>query len=625
MIDDSDENLAQEATAMQRFQELHVERLTEINRDVDSCYYRSDYQANQTPNNRAFGHIAMMLPEICYSRPSVYLQSSRPKSQKETIDALEAYLNGWSEMGDFGFQLIRTARQMLVGFGVMMCSLQSVSPVGEEGYQGGRVRPRAENVPCNRFLIDHKCDHWLEARLLGHRYERDLDWLYDNRKLYDFDRKLLDSLPASVDDTQDNTSARRDTLTYRHGAGPPRHMVSLCDLWCRERKSIYTLVMAGHVPSSRVLRRADYRGPDSGPYEVFGAYLADGDPYPISLLQAVYLAFREMNAHAVAINDASKTYKKFAIVAAGQKELADAAIAAQNGDVWKLREFNPQLLAQLELGGANQQQVAHYQSLVNDFDQTIGEGSTQRGQPSDKTATAEELASQNADAKKSWVKEQFYVGVTRVYQKVTWFACDEPNIVEEITLLDSGTRQQIEAVFMGGQQPGQENVDWSTIQCSIVDDSMSYQDNQVVQARAQQLTELIPQWYQMKMTMPGVNVGYIVDTWGESNNIKDLDSLVYDDQAIQAAMRQQQQMAAMQQQAQAAAPPGTPIHTPQPVRTPGPMGGGGGGGGGRGAAKGNAGNPRSNGPGMSPLPRSGVPKTVHGPARPHGSRKPVAG
>lgn len=170
-----------------------------------------------------------------------------------------------------------------------------------------------------------------------------------------------------------------------------------------------------------------------------------------------------------------------------------------------------------------------------------------------------------------------------------------------------------EGLFVGGIQPGQEDIDWSGFSIDVIPESMSQTDNQVEQAHAMQLIELMPQLMQMKMTMPGANVDWLVDRLGESHNIKNLSQLVFNEQGM---MQQQAQQQAMQGQPQPGQPaPGGVSPVSSLTANPG-MGFPGGG---MPAPK----SPvfptnkngiaepihKSTGPGTSPLPARGLPRT----------------
>ena len=177
-----------------------------------------------------------------------------------------------------------------------------------------------------------------------------------------------------------------------------------------------------------------------------------------------------------------------------------------------------------------------------------------------------------------------------------------------------------EGLFVGGIQPGQEDIDWSGFSIDIVPESMSQTDNQVEQAHAIQLIELMPQLIQMKTTMPGANVDWLVDRLGESHNIKNLSQLVFNEQAMQQQMMMAQQQQAQQGQQPGQAPPGGGGPSPMSSLTANQ----GMGFPGRGAPaapaphspvfptnKNGVAQPlhKSTGPGTSPLPARGLPKT----------------
>lgn len=176
-----------------------------------------------------------------------------------------------------------------------------------------------------------------------------------------------------------------------------------------------------------------------------------------------------------------------------------------------------------------------------------------------------------------------------------------------------------EGLFVGGIQPGQESIDWTGFTVDILPESMSQTDNQVLQAHAMQMIQVAPEIIQMKMTMPGLNVDYIINQLGEAWNIKNLSKMIFNEQGLQKQMAQQQMQA---QQPQPGQPPG-PGGGPSPMSSLTANTGMGFPGGGLANAhpqpkspvfptnKNGQGMPlyKSQGPGMSPLPKQGLPKT----------------
>jgi hypothetical protein len=86
-------------------------------------------------------------------------------------------------------------------------------------------------------------------------------------------------------------------------------------------------------------------------------------------------------------------------------------------------------------------------------------------------------------------------GLTRV----GWFGFHDPAIVAPVSFTDPMTGMESEGVFLGGQQPGQEDADWTQFNLDIEPMSMRRIDPQ-----QQQGLQLI-QSGQLPGVMPGVN------------------------------------------------------------------------------------------------------------------------
>ena len=550
MLSDDPAKLAEEVEASCRYRRKHLECSATIERAIAGQWYRQDtVQTESGYDNVGFAYKAMMLPALCYARPAVRLDSSQPVTQKPILDSIEMALDDWLERSDFGSQHVDTINQMLSGAAIMMTGLEPIiQPYDEDR---GALLPFGVCCPRDTFILDPACRHWMQARYMGHEYFRDLDWLQDHRKQYDFDGKVLSALPLQVDG-EASTMGVADERAYGRPETPPRHMVRLCDLWVRELNMIYTLVMADQrSPQPQLLRARDYDGPDDGPYVMFGAYQLDGDPWPISRMQANWLANEELNAQTKSISRANQTYKRLVAVDSKNKELQQAIGSADANGIVPVRDFNPAApqFMELNVGGAHPEQLPYVQSCRDRWERGMGIQQSRASRAKEKTATESQIDQANMDADTAWIKECVYKGTTMVLQNVTHYFIQNPAIVREVSRYNPEAQKTEEFLFMGGIQPGQENIDWSTVTVSIVNDSMSLQDNQVIQANAKLLTTMAPQWMQMLMTMPAIRVRYIVDQFGESINIKNLFDLLFDEKMMAVAQQQQvQSAAAMQQQ-----------------------------------------------------------------------------
>lgn len=434
MIDDSAKNLSMEIEDSIKFREIHNRASADISRKFVGSHYRSDFDRSETLDNLVMAYFAWMLPELAYSHPACRVRTSRPVSQQQIADFIEMGLNIWLGKMDYGADDILVTMDMLTSFGVMMVSMQPMEhPTDGMGYNGGALIPSASHVPRDQFVMDGRCSHWTKARFLGHEYFRDFDWMHDNAKVRGYSRKIIDQLEGSQENYNTDDGYQQGEKPFKPATVPPRNQVRLVDLWIKERGKIYTMVMGARTALPMILREEDYDGPEDGPYTVYGAYQVPGDPYPISRIQAEWSAFKELNAQVEAVSEANKTYKRFAIVDAKETELKDAAMNVGNGAVAAVRNFNPQLIHEMQLGGAHPEQLGYLNIIRERFTSGLGFGALQAGKAEDVTATVGQIAQSNADGATAWVKECKYKATAMTMKKVMYYLIHNPNVVMEVS------------------------------------------------------------------------------------------------------------------------------------------------------------------------------------------------
>lgn len=558
MLDTSKDNLCQEITDAITFRKKHLAGTVRIIERYMGNWYRDDYRGPSTPDNLLFAYIATLMPDLCFSDPSARVGSNRPLTYKTICEFLEMGLNSWIARANYGDVHTEIVVDMaLCGYGMSMVGLEPVQQtLVDEQWPGGALKPFVGRVAPDRVILDGRCDHWLDARYVGHEYFRDLDWIKKEGRGKGFDADAIDEIANQTDDWgSGSTWGRQERI--KQAKTPMRNQVHLVDVWVREDNTIHTLSMAGREAQPVELRSFEYKGPATGPYQMYGAYLVPGDPYPISRLQAAFEAFEDLNAHARAATDAAKSYKRGYVVDAAAKELKTQIINMENGGVAAVPGLNPTQYLKLDIGGVNPEQLGWMQETQRRWNRNIGQGDSQRGTSGKGTATAEQITEANVDATVAWIKRMVYHADAMTLEKVMWYFNHEPSIVFDVYRNDPFTQQVFEGIFVGGVQPGQEDMDLSSFHVSILDESMSLTDNQVVQARALQLTQLTPQFVQMLLTMPIVNVQYLVNMLGESMNTKNLFGQLFKPEMI-AAMKMQM----AQQQAQQGQQPGPPGGAP---------------------------------------------------------------
>lgn len=534
MLDLTPENMSEEIEAAEVFRRKHTSRIRDIVRRYVGNWHRMDNSTDPTPDNLVAGYIAFMLPEFSYTTPSATVEAKRPLQHEEIADAVEMMLQQWLKDSDFGDQHQDWVRDALMGFGVMKVGMEPKQQWDDatSGYatsSDGSLIPFACRIPPDQFIMDPRCERWQDARYMGHTYFKDLESLQGDKR---WDAAAVEQMSGMTDDESAYENNADSERPFGLAKTPTRQRVGLVDVWIRETNEIITMGRAGNSMSSIQLRRCKYHGPANGPYTVLGFYTVPGDPYPISPLQFAMEQFEELQAHLGSSSEAARSFKRFVMVNAADEDASNAMINAENGSVMKVRGFSTQNYAAVEAGGGNSEQYQYIGSIRDRWDRTMGMGDAQRGQASGKTATESQIVQSNVDGRTSYMKGRAIKFTTDVLDGVCWYLFHDPNIVEDVSRTDPVTGQTFEGLYLGGIQKGQQGLDWSKFNLNVTPESMSATDNQVVQAHAMQLFQLAPQAMQMMMQMPGINVRWLVKMLGEAMNIKQLPELLFNQQLL---------------------------------------------------------------------------------------------
>jgi len=543
--------LALEVTRAEDFRRKHTTRSREIMKRYIGNWYRQDVTAEPTSENLIASYIAFMLPELSFRKPVVKVSALRPVSHKQIADFMQMGLNSWIGSSNLGEEHQDIVRDMLMGYGVAKVGIEPRDGYMESPLPNyGRLTPFVCRVPPDQLILDPGCEIPALARFVGDCYWKDLDDLINHPERWDPAQIEIVKTWAASDGSGKSTSIER---AVNLGITGDRKRVMLVDLWIPETGELVTLVKGEEKADTKdmILRREKYEGPRTGPYQIFGAYRVAGDPYPISPLQYCMEQFEEMQGHINAGSEAAETFKKFVMVESSQVDLQNAVMTAKNGSVVAVRGLSAASMQQVELGGANADQLQYVAILRDRFDRVLGLGDAQRGRAAGGTATEANIVQSNVDGRTDWLIQQVITGTENVMGKVGWYLFYNPNVaisvsqVQTVTDPITGMQSQkpFEGLFIGGVQPGQEDADWLDFNLNIVVNSMKRPNQGQELAQAMQIMSLAPQAVQMMVQMPMLNVRWILNNIGEAMDIENLADLLINMMALQQFGQSEQQQA----------------------------------------------------------------------------------
>lgn len=518
-------NLMKEINRAEEYRRKHTARIRSIVSRFYGNWYRTDYVADATPENLVFAYVAYMLPELWYANPSTRVTAKRALQHKSIADAMEMALRGWLSETDFTDEGQDVTRDTLMGYGVMQIGVEPRDFSNDRHQADGALKPFACRLSPEQLIMDPKCESPLAARFVGHSYWMDLDQLQADPATWD--PEAVANLESSSNDPEVETQER----SLRQAPTPDRNRVQVIDLWIPEAKKLITMARNSGT-SGVLLRSVDYWGPPEGPYEIYGFYRVPGDPYPLSPLQPIMEQLEELWAHQAQASDEAKSYKRFVLVEASNIEGQKAIQNASSGEMYTVKGLTNNFL-EVEMGGSPQGRLEHIMTLRDRADRTVGLSDAQRGRVTGKTATETDIVQGNVDTRTSFMRQRIQKHTERVLRRVAWYMFFDPAVVMPVQQTDPITGQVSEKTFLGGIQPGQEDVDWVDFNLSIEPTSMQHSDDAQIQQRSLELIQMMQGLAPLLTQMPFINWRYMINMFGESFNQKNLAELLINQQALQ--------------------------------------------------------------------------------------------
>ena len=527
--------LLAEVEAAEKERKHHLANAATLIKRFHGNYY-NQVRGKASPENMIFSYVAQTLPSIVFDNPVVAVKAKRVVTDEPVAKALALAVNGWIADVRLRDELEHAALDMLLGFGCMKVGLETRGDFAGDPSRGVTERstmealtPYAVRISPFDVILDPEASSFAQARFVGHCFSRDLEDLKGDER---YDQDAVKRM--SGDGEHGRESGRPDR---KPGSEGRRSRVTLYELYLPEHRRIATLARYGDGSPAFVRGPEEYHGPDDGPYTLFGVYAVPGKVYPLSPISAMAEQFMDLNAHAVAAAQEAASHKKLAVVSSTSESVAATVHRAETGSVVEIPGFDPQSLANIEIGGTSPARVQYLQVLRDRLDRVVGFSDSQRGRASGVTATEASVVAANDQTRDEFIHLKFRESVKRVLQGVAWYCFYDPSVVMPVTFDDEQTGRSVEGVFLGGEQPGQEDVDFVDFRLEIEPMSMRRVDPAI---QAAQATDMIQQAMTIGPAipqMPWINWKAIMDMLGEANNMPDLASRLLNQQGL--AMLQQ--------------------------------------------------------------------------------------
>lgn len=540
MLDLTVPEVMREVRAAEDLRKKHLANCTLLLKRYVGNWYRTDMKSKPQPENLIFTYVAETLPNICFDNPAVATTAKRMITHESIARFMEMGINSWIKEVKLTDELELAALDFLFSFGCLKVGLEPRSDfaTGVDGGVEGRftmdaLTPYMVRIPPANTIIDSQATMIQNARLIGHMFQRDLSDLKEDDR---YDAKVVASLTA--DDEPDLGRSNDERTTPKARSDVQRGRVTLYELYFPEYRQIGTIALygdggkGGDERSGWIRPLTDYKGPAEGPFTIFGAYVVPDQAYPLPPIAAFAEQVQELNAHSTAAAKEAAAGKKIILVDAAAEGMAEAIQRSENGAVVPIKGLNAQNALPVELGGAMKDRLMYMELLLTRADRIAGQSEAMRGRAQGVTATEATISDANGDARTDYVHKKFREGVKRALGNVGWYLFHDPSVVMPVSMRDPTTQQPFEGLFLGGIQPGQEDMNWSDIFLDIEPYSMKRVDPALEQQRAQMMVALVAELAPLIVQFPFINWPELLDSIGEANNLPDFAQRILNQQGL---------------------------------------------------------------------------------------------
>ena len=555
MLNCEPQNLLQEIERAETFRDHHRASVKDLVEGYHGGAFRDDRgSGSEDHENHAYEYISLVLPRIIFDNPRVQVDTALPATQEVIAKAIEHGLNKRVRNVKLRQLLVRIAADMFFGWGVGITTQRPLPGTDPRKSSGPRV-PSWDTISTSRFVFDPLCMFFGHARFAGHKWVRDLE---DIAKDPSFDAKAVKGLATDAGLDELDRPDSKD-------GGPTRKEVVGYDIWVPEQYedvkdhpgpdagfhgSIYTIAVAqtsdGDEKKTAYIREPrPFYGPARGPYALFGVYPVPDSPFPLSPLKATALQSNELNAHLHAAMNSAKSYKRLALVDAGNPDLVQSIKNQPDTFVVPVRGLAKNQVQVIEVGGASQQQYDYIAMARDRLDRNSGINDAHRGNlDQDTTATAVATAEEALASREAFIKQQFSDAVIQMMEAGAWYLYHDERSVFPLGGEAAKDLDMAEPWFYGGVQPGEEDMRFEDLELQIEPLSMERVNEALLQKRAQDNIELALNAGPIIPETPWVNWSLLFERMGDAQNSRDFDQVIDVEMAQQVhAERQAQEQA----------------------------------------------------------------------------------
>lgn len=537
---------------------------TEKSRDLIKQYAGPNYRGGWSSEgmdyyNHPFQWVVNIVPNHVLTNPDVYITDMG--IQDDSTRVLTWAMRSLIPQMGFARQARLIAYDQEFDFGVGMVRLE---PTGGWWKQPGPfvpMRPVVRRLSPRVYGRDHCTPEYGRPRYEFHIVIADIE---DMRRAKTFDGKPkfknLDQLAIDQDVEKIAGELMGDGLSF----SKERKQVVYFEVWVPERDALLCMGY-GDGDSAVYLRdEREYKGPETGPYQLFGTYSVPDQVYPLPNLAVTKRQAEEINKHRKQQSLDAGTAKRLGIVNGAETGIIAKIQDAPSGSILCIPGFSG-MATNFEFGGPLPQTIEHTALEIEQLDRLSGLTEMQRGNVTGVTATETAEAAAFADTRLTHSKNIFTENTVDLLNKVVAL-CDESDDVAFPVAVDT-PNGRMRGTFYGGAfgDPTRGSTPWKrSLTTEIKPESMNYTNRDRRRAQLREAQEHALAVYAAAKMDPAINATPMVDDMFEALNMPFAGGRYYNQQLAAAMQLMQMEIG----QGMAPGPAGDTPEAKQAARAP---------------------------------------------------------
>ena len=497
-----------------------------------------DFGQTYCPENHYQEFIALMLPRLAFSSPTVTVTTARLGPQEKIAIAMKHGINRWIVDSRLEDKIASLATDFLFNFSVAHISMGENKLMTPDMSEPSPKWPEINRLSPENTFRDPQALTPNSCRFFGHQYLIDKDDLIAIAQEENKEDKEAGWMVSAIKEIPEGFSNDDDAA----GEAPERKQLCIKEVWVAGYEGeghpgadegfhgtifFYAFPSGGSEQSPVPIRDPlPFYGPPSGPYVVGGMYYVPDSPYHLSSLVANEGTIKDLNDHARAMSMSMKRWKR--VIAADNTDplFAQKVRDAEHDMVIGIEGLDKAKTVPIEVGGLSDQWLTYFGLAKGRVDRNSGISEAMRGAVTGAgTATENALADQSSDTRIAWIKHSFTRFMEQCITKAALYMyyTDEVEIPLGKDASDElGAEPGQGAMFRGGRPDRESGESFDDLELKIEVMSMEHTSEATLQRRALQMLEILTQVAQIAPMAPYMPWKWVLKTIGDALNIPGL-------------------------------------------------------------------------------------------------------